>query len=128
MDLKWSSIVSFDNNPARLDRSVKYGESDAINFSFTDRLGTKNKSMIGYKLIFTVRKNNFDKNILLRKEYDLQSYAQVINIKPSDIRSLGSDGTYWYDAWLEHETNIDYEEPLVFGRYNINYLSKKERV
>lgn len=128
MDLKWSSIVSFDNNPTRLERSVKYGESDAIVFLFTDRTGTKKKSMIGYKLIFTVRKNNFNKNILLRKEYDIQSYEQIININPSDIRSLGSDGIYWYDVWLESKANIDYEEPLVFGRYIINYLSKKERV
>lgn len=120
--------MSFENNPVRLDRSVRYGESDALNFAFTNRIGTKNKSMVGYKLIVTIRKNNFDNQILLRKEYDLKGTFQIANIKPSEIRSLGSDGCYWYDAWLEHEVNVDYEEPVVFGRYEVTYLSKKERV
>lgn len=120
--------MSFSNNPVRLDRSVKYGESDALNFSFTNRVGTKIKSMVGYKLIITIKKNNFDKAILLRKEFDSLGTFFIASIKPSEIRSLGGDGCYWYDAWLENETNIDYEEPLVFGRYEVTYLSKKERV
>lgn len=120
--------MSFSNNPVRLDRSVRYGESDALNFAFTNRIGNKFKSMVGYKLIVTFRKNNFDKNILLRKEFDITGTFQHVPITPNEIRSLGGDGCFWYDAWIESDTNIDYEEPLVFGRYEITYLSKKERV
>lgn len=117
--------MSYENNPARLDRQVYFGESDALNFAFTNRDGSSSKSMAGYKLIITIKNNNFDKNILLRKEYDLTDYLIIASITPSEIRDLGC-GCFWYDCWIENPSNVDYEEPLVFGRYSVNYLSKRE--
>lgn len=117
--------MAFSNNPVRLDRSVKYGESDALNFAFTNRDGSKNRVMSNYKLILTIRKSTFNENILLRKEVTISSTLVAMPITPSEIRGLGGEGCYWYDAWLERVDKTDYEEPLVFGRFNVIELMKK---